>query len=299
MIFDVFSKRAKRESGAVDVYQYERIPDEVKAQIILLFKRCLGDGSDYTTSQQVYQMIVNVLREEYGCFHLFPERKSLFGLDELAYFFFSEKDIGKCLDFVELAMRSIDAGNRDSGASTPEEVAETLNTRLREGGVGYQYESGHIIKVDNQFVHAEVVKPALALMHDRRYKGPNEEFTNAHRYYREGDYKACLNECLKSFESVMKVICKERRLAGDGETATKLISRLLEGGVIPTDLQTQFNALRTVLESGIPTMRNKRSAHGQGDSIVNVPEYVAAFALHQTASTIIFLARAHQSTSKR
>jgi hypothetical protein len=51
-----------------------------------------------------------------------------------------------------------------------------LNTRFHEHAIGYQFESGQIIKVDSQLIHAEVVKPALALLSAPEYAGANAEF---------------------------------------------------------------------------------------------------------------------------
>ena len=52
--------------------------------------------------------------------------------------------------------------------------------------------------------------------------------------------------------------------------------------------------LRTALESGVPTLRNNLSGHGQGREKVAIPEYMAAYTLHLTASNILFLAKANE-----
>ena len=66
---------------------------------------------------------------------------------------------------------------------SPDEAINQLNHRFREHGVGYQYKSGKIIKVDSEFTHSEVVKPAMSFLSDPIYKGANEEFLNAHEHY--------------------------------------------------------------------------------------------------------------------
>jgi hypothetical protein len=53
---------------------------------------------------------------------------------------------------------------------TPDEAIDELNARFREHGVGYQYESGNIIRVDSQIIHSEAVKPVLHLLSDDRFK---------------------------------------------------------------------------------------------------------------------------------
>ena len=56
-------------------------------------------------------------------------------------------------------------------------------------------------------------------------------------------------------------------------------------------------ALRSVLESGLPTVRNKTkgSGHGQGKELINIPGHLAAYALHLAASNIVLLVEAHKS----
>jgi hypothetical protein len=48
-----------------------------------------------------------------------------------------------------------------------------------------------------------------------------------------------------------------------------------------------------MLESSVPTVRNRLGGHGQGTEVVKVPSHVVAYALHMTASTIVFLADAN------
>lgn len=50
-----------------------------------------------------------------------------------------------------------------------------------------------------------------------------------------------------------------------------------------------------MLESSIPTGRNKLSGHGQGTTPTNIPDYLVAYMLHMTASTVVFLATAEKN----
>lgn len=69
--------------------------------------------------------------------------------------------------------------------------------------------------------------------------------------------------------------------------------------MIPDYLQTQLGALRTLLESGVPTVRNKVGGHGQGVEIMEVPEYLVAYTLHATAANILLLAEADKNCPAR
>lgn len=91
----------------------------------------------------------------------------------------------------------------------------------------------------------------------------------------------------------MKAICDKRRWRyPKNATAKALIAVCFENKLIPEFWQSQYSGLRTLLESGVPTGRNKLSGHGQGTAPVEVPGHIAAYMLHMTASAIVFLAEA-------
>jgi hypothetical protein len=95
----------------------------------------------------------------------------------------------------------------------------------------------------------------------------------------------------------MKAICTARNWPYDPnkDAAKQLIDIVFNNGLIPPYLQAQFAALRSVLESGVPTVRNKTSGHGQGPVPTAVPDWLAAYVLHLTASNIVLLMEAHNA----
>ena len=305
-VFDIYSKRQKRPMGQLpDVYQYDDIPQPLRVQIVHIMNDAMGDHSSSKTFE-FFKLIYNILCREYGIFSLGDIRDSqnINYIGSVKNFILQNKDINKIFDAVELSFRIIDTRYRNgqiisftSPKITPDEAIEELNFRFREHGVGYQYESGEIIRVDSQIIHTEAVKPVLQLLSDPIFQGANEEFLKAHEHYRHGNYKECLNECLKAFESTMKIICNKQgwNFEPTEDTAKTLIKICFQNHLIPTYLQYQFSSLRQSLEGGIPTIRNKQAAHGQGSQPVNVPQYFAAYQLHLTASTILFLIEAEKS----
>jgi hypothetical protein len=50
-----------------------------------------------------------------------------------------------------------------------------------------------------------------------------------------------------------------------------------------------------LLESGVPTARNRLGGHGQGAKPTSVPDHIVAYLLHMTASTIVFLIEADRA----
>ena len=262
-------------------------------------------------SPKVYESLHQKLSYEYGKFTLDQDgdssyhsvRNDSYHVTTVINFFLATDDIERVIDVIELSFQCIDQDvrcNRDGYFSpriSPDKAINELNYRFREHGVGYQYESGQIIKIDSQFIHSEAIKPALIMLSDTMYKGANEEFLNAHEHYRKGRYKECLNECLKAFESCLKTICKKRSWHYDDKrsTAKDLIQIVFDNGLIPSFMQSHFSALKSTLESGLPTIRNREAGHGQGPEKIVIPEYIAAYALRLTASNILLLVNADQN----
>jgi hypothetical protein len=88
----------------------------------------------------------------------------------------------------------------------------------------------------------------------------------------------------------MKVICATQKWpVNANDTAKALIKTCFDHGLVPNYLESQFTSLRSMLESGIPTVRNKTSGHGQGASYSQIPAHLAAYALHLSAANILFL----------
>ena len=225
---------------------------------------------------------------------------------DLINFFLQEKNIEKTLDVTELSFRVIDSRTRtydylqkSDPSGDADRAIDELNRRFKEHGVGYCFTDGRIIRIDSEFVHSEVVRPALVILNQKQYAGARQEFLKAHEHYRKGDTKESLNECLKSFESVMKSICDKRKWPYDQRaTASKLIGICFDNGLIPSFWQAQFAALRSLLENGVPTARNRLGGHGQGAAPKPVPGHIAGYVLHMTAAAIVFLAEAEASGGK-
>lgn len=307
-IFELFSKRQKKLRGEVpDVYQYKDIDQSFRVQVVHIVRDTIGVEQAYNdTTNRVYEEIHKILCKEYGVFSLRENARSHFSA--VFDYFLNEKSHEKCLDIIELTFQIIDTYVREqewnfrnaTGVSQqPDDAIRELNFRFKESGIGYQFESGELIRVDSQFVHSEVVKPVLQLLgKNRKYAGANDEFLSAHEHYRHKRYKECLNDCLKSFESLMKAIHEKHSWSyNQNDTAKKLINSCLTNGLVPEYLQNQFSSVRILLESGIPTVRNKEGGHGQGSEVTSVPEHLASYTLHLTATNLLFLANCEEKYS--
>ncbi|HYN16304.1 MAG TPA: hypothetical protein VES66_11015 [Terriglobales bacterium] len=299
-VVDLFSKRQKKFRGEVsDVFTYDSIPRELRVQVIAILRDALGRGQAVrhewpNTSLEVYTSIHNILCREYGSFELADGMDSY---EKLMQFLLTVRDVERFLDAVEVSFRVIDKlllipdqGTFLGSRIGAKEAKEELNERFRWHGVGYQLVSGEVIRVDSQFLHSEAVKPTLALLQDRRYAGANAEFLKAFEHYRHGNTKECLNECLKAFESTMKIICEKRSWAfKPTDTAKALLDACYQNGLVPAPIQSHISSVRASLESGVPTIRNRLGGHGQGATVVELPPHYASYMLHLTATTIQFL----------
>lgn len=298
-IFDLFSKRESRRksAGKQEVYQYEEIPDALRVQIIHIWNSAIGYNKD------LWKIVFDALTREMGVFNLGTP-----GHDPSVQCrqFLLKGETQGALDIIEVSFRLVDRVLRDyhpvsrrdrfEVTQEPDDAIEELNFRFREHGVGYQFAGGDLIRVDSQYIHSESVVPAISLLHQEKFRGAEEEFLKAHKHYREGLYKESVVEALKAFESTMKCICDARKWSYQTTAQAKnLIEVLVNNELIPRELTSHFTALRSVLEAGLPTVRNRTSGHGQGSEPVAIPGYLAAYALHLAAANIVFFVEAHQA----
>jgi hypothetical protein len=304
-VFETFSKRQKKKLGVTDeVYSYNEIPTQLRVQIIHIIEDTIGvDKGMQKGAFDAYEYMHQILCKEFGVFRL--SKRNLTNAADIREYFLECENHEHCLDIIELAFKIIEIYVGDNynnykhyttSKQHPTDAITELNARFKEHGIGYEYISKELIRVDSQFLHAEAVKPALKLLNSNVvYEGANEEFLSAHEHFRHQRFKECLVESLKSLESLMKGICLQHSWeCEDNFTAKNLINVCINEGLIPLYMQNQFASLRTLLESGVPTLRNKKAGHGQGAEVINIPEHLASYALHLTATNLIFLMRCNE-----
>ena len=304
-VVDIFSKKQKRLRGEVpDVYQYDDLPDELRVQVIRILEDALGRPSKGSFGrfaypdggEEAYAFLHETLCREYGVFVLHQQAKSHY--EAVTYFFLQTEKTEEAIDVIQLSFQLIEQ-RLDTPVYlniSPDDAIEELNHRFREHGVGYQYENGQIIRVDSEYLHSEAVKPALTILSDPMYKGANAEFLSAHEHYRAKKYKEYLNDCLKAFESCLIAICDKRGWGyGGKDIANRLVANVFKNELIPNFMQSHFSALQKTLKAGVSTLRNEAGGHGQGAREISVPEHIAAYALHLTASNILLLAQAYKN----
>jgi len=311
-VFDIYHKRKqlREKAGHPDVYRYGYLPKGLRIQIMYIWRTAIGlprtGPYDYDDKfpNNVWISIHDILCRELGLLSLVRERDSAF--ENCCGFLLEESNVDKVLSLIEVSFRMIERvcsklPSYDTASVTqePDDAIDELNARFKEHGIGYQYVGGEIIKVDSQYIHTEVVRSGLSLLQQAGFDGASEEFLTAHEHYRKGRNKEAIGEALKAFESTMKSICASMGwTVPPNATAKPLLDVCFENGLIPQALASHFNSLRTTLESGLPTVSNRLARHGQGQKTVRVPNHVAAYALHLTATNIVFLVESYAKLKK-
>lgn len=318
-IFDTFAKRMKRvrDAGKPVIYKYDELPAQLKGQIShILFDTIgvipqvathapivTGYRTDYFRINERWKRIYSVLVKERGEFVLENKNQHESYDMQCISFLFDESDFEQVMSLVEIAFSFIDTDLRKEVGIDSQRIngaIADLNQRFQEHAVGYQYQGGKIVRMDSQYLHAETVEAAVSLLHDAGFKGPLDEFMEAHKHYREGNNKEAIVSANNAFESTMKAICDKRDLDyGKGNaTAKSLIDALLGNELIPSSMQSHFTGLRTTLAGGLPTVRNTTAGagHGQGAEPVDVPQHIVSYALHLAATNIVFLIEAHNAS---
>lgn len=307
-ISDLYSKRKKRikRASKPDFYQYKKLPIKFRRQVIHIWLSAIGG---YREPEHfigyIWQDIHDSFARELGLFHLGSEFQNPFYKCQ-SFLLNEDTHVDNVLDLIEFTFQRIDYLIREllkdyrhrdklNVSQLPDDAISELNHRFREHEIGYQYSNGQIIRVDSGFIHAEVVVPALSLLSSQQFNGAEQEFRNAHEHYRKKEYKDAIVDALNAFESTMKTICDKCGWSySKTASAKELINVVLEKELVPKYLQSHLSSLRSILESGVPTVRNKTSGHGQGTKPLSVPEYLAAYVLHLTASNVVLLVEAYQ-----
>jgi hypothetical protein len=299
-IADLFSKRQQKIRPAPGVHEYAQIPRPLRVQIAHILRELFGYEVTYDLNGclEAFGEIEQTLCREYALCNLSTKPADLTTSPDVRVidFLLHEEDQEKVLDVIEVSFRLLTRlrSSPEWQSRIPQEkfdrAVNELNARLREYGIGYQYENGEMVRIESQFIHAEVVKPALALLTAKEYAEANAEFLKALEHYRKGETKECLNECLKTFESTMKAICTKRKWAVKSrDTAKDLMDVCLKNGLTPPLIHSHIRGVRATLARGIPTIRNGRPGQGQEAQLMDVPPHYARYMLHLTAATVQFL----------
>ena len=293
---NTFSRRKRTAKASADPLTYDEVPSKLRRQVLhILDEATLVQNKDSQSS--IYDHLCQFMRKELGVGKLSERANSA---EEFTVWFLSWENIDEVIDGVELICRMItvfvDQCSYQERIVRLNSLLCEINARFLEAGIGYQFENGEMIQVDSKLAHSEVVVPALRLLADPKFEAAEHEFMDAFSAFRKGDYETSLTEACKSLESTIKVIGSKKGWGlNESWPLKKLMQAVFDNNLIPTFMQTEFTGLRTILESGVGTVRNKAAGHGAGEKKREVPRHIAAFQLHQTAAAILMLVEASKA----
>jgi hypothetical protein len=281
MVYETYSERMRRleKAGQPDVYTYDPIPKKLRNQIIHIWADAFGNGQTDSSHKHYVLMEKTILMAE--------GKQSLSGISQWAPAectrWLQTCTTEQAIDIIELSARIIAQLDRKQN-----KIAE-INYRFRQSAIGFQFEGGQFIKVDDQFIHAEVVKPAIGLLtSDSTYAAAASEFMTAHQHYREGSNQDAVVAANRAFESTLKAICAKRGWPFDkGARASDLVKAVRQHGLFPTHLDNAFDSYIAMMKSGLPEVRNNAGGHGPAPGDAKVPDYIAAYAIHLSAANIV------------
>lgn len=196
--FDLFSKRQRdiANAGEADVYQYDTVPANFRIQLLNIAGNAFGEDRTYRqgkghVTNPNWIWIDDTYTHERGLNPLGGEKH----LPPLIRAKFSAMDDADALDLVDLIgfrVHGVDQKIKNIYQRiAPDRYIhiDEINFRMREARMGYQFEEGRLTRVDSQFIHGEIVKPALVLLSGKGFAGAQQEFLAAHQHYRLGQNK--------------------------------------------------------------------------------------------------------------
>ena len=306
-VFETFAKRmkARATAGQADVYQYTTIPKLLRRQMMLVLVASLGRWAHtpyHLSGNEYWSAVAGIMERESLAF---PPRGDDTDLDRCMRVIAGSEDVGEWLSVIELCCRLLsnmcehnaEYARQQCGAEQLADDALTeINARFRENGFGFQYENGQIIKIDEQYIHSEMVKPVLQLLSVRGFEKASEDFLTAHRHYRAGEAQDAVVAANRAFESALKAICKARKWSyPEGARTKELVTAARNNGLFPEYLDDGLNTYVALLKTGLPGVRNNAGGHGSAPNAPSVPSYMAAYAIHLTAANIVLVISAHNA----
>ena len=314
-VIDLYSRR-KQDSTQVgsDDLIYDHVPRPVRVQIMHIWNSSIGfyeppsyfEPPTNRNNNGAWQALHEVVCREKGLLRLSNTPRN--PREACIEYILNEPNVDNVLDIVELSCHIIlkskdfapNIAQNMGITQQPDDAISELNARFKQANLGYQFESGQIIRTDNFAMQETVVKPTLLLLTDRNFSGVNNEFLAALKHHRAGNHRDAITAANSAFESTLKTICKIKKWQyNQGDTAGRLLKIVRNNGLFPDYMGKSFDQLIATLQSGLPLIRNhESSSHGQGPELKMPPEYMTEYALNLCATQILVLIKSMRATMK-
>jgi len=294
--FNVFSRRQKANANSNP--EPPPITDTFRNRVFILCRDTFSGVHSGNYTAEFWEQIHHKLQYLHGTPLLVPESNPKNAVEDVLTFLQAcESD--HFLDFLEYifqvesywrvsdkATEMVDMINTFFEIDTlPYALTQYVITREQDGYFSREKISAYprVILREHEFVHQELVQPALSLLSDPAFTAANSEFLEALEDYRKRDFGDCLTKCCSALESVMKVICDRKGWqVNSNDTAAALLRRVIKESNLDPFLEQPLLMIATI--------RNRLSkSHGAGLQPRSVAPDIARFALNATATAILFL----------
>lgn len=261
------------------------ISKEVRTRILHSIKDVIENGPLHgLTMRDVLVEMQGKLLRKYGSIHL-PSNPQDYRSDDPVINHYFNCDAKHLLEFIELCFttrggfgkqKSVCVINdifdeegiefefspyveREELVESEQQNLGSFYGRMPSNSVVIQTETPRAMRRDEKRIHCEVVKPCLEVLTHDIFESANKELLDAFQEFKNGRYADAITDAGSAFESVLKILCREKGWAFDNDKDT--CSRLLE---ICQSNGLFYPFFREILQ-GVGTTRNKiGDAHGKG-----------------------------------
>ncbi|AMQ06641.1 STM4504/CBY_0614 family protein [Sporosarcina psychrophila] len=304
--FEVYSRR----HGIVitsDIYNYDEIPIEFRNQFINIITKVFShfEYRTITKSSAFWNEVADEIKIEMGLLNYTKLSDGLTGLPfdvQCVMSYFLECDDRQAIDIIDLLIHyhytyALKHPEYENDCSV---AFDKINQKFKHNSLGYEIVTNQLVRIDNQFIHSEVVIRAINLLVDESFTSVSDEFLKAHEHYKQCDYKDAVVNAGKAFESTMKTICSKNGYNYDEQrdTANTLIKHLIDNELIPSYMQNHIQGLKQALENSAHVLRNKNGGHGQGEFVLEVDDSIVRYTLNLCASNIVFLVERYKEMAR-
>lgn len=300
----VFKLYSNRNQPNPERLEYDILPNELRIQFVQIWEQFfLQEKFPEHISKSTMQELAKILMKEHALEFL-PETyyKSTI-IHRIGIYFKSLEKVEQCIDVIELIILFIENsvkiiaqyGYPYTLDYSSNEVIEEINERFRIKGVGYQYLNSKILRLDSILLNSDLVEKTFNLLSSKMYSNVNTEFLTAHDHFRHKRNSDSVIWCLKSFESIIKIIANENQWTyKEDYTARPLIQLLFTNNFFPTYTEHPITHFKNFLENSISLIRNKKGGHGSGSEPNVVPDSISQYMLYITGATINLIVETQQ-----
>jgi hypothetical protein len=288
---EVAAARAQGENvdGLVD-----EAPSEFRQQLVYAINRAVRwpVGEDFRVRnlhRYLIQEIRQFLREEYGvsCLAAATEDPG----EDLSVFILNVATTHQVMDVIDAVIQVFAdqitvSGLRDCAVDATSGFANTVSTRMKQHRLAYDLIKFKVVEKRSEELHAEVVAPALTLLHGRRrFEGAERQYRDAIDELAGENWADAITDASSAVENVLRVI-----LGLSQGTLADLLGQARMRGLFGDPQAARLKKVVTGF-TALADMRNEESdAHGNSSDTAT-----AWLALHWAGALIVYLVQRAES----